>query len=214
MQEKTARERVLKKIRKALIQREQDTFLPQLDFDSDVFSRSEEPLPVIFAETFVGNDGRFVYCQSKQEFLEEFFALSKSKNWQNVVCFEEGIDSLFRDSGISYLTSEPDMENLEVGITSCDSLIARVGGIMVTSIKNKSRMLSIFPPVHIVVAYSHQLVYDIKDALELIKTSYDQFPSMVSIIAGPSRTADIEKTLVLGAHGPKELYLFLIDEEY
>jgi L-lactate dehydrogenase complex protein LldG len=39
----------------------------------------------------------------------------------------------------------------------------------------------------------------------------DQLPSMISMISGPSRTADIEKTLVLGAHGPKELVLFLVE---
>ena len=40
----------------------------------------------------------------------------------------------------------------------------------------------------------------------------DNYPSMISLITGPSRTADIEKTLVMGAHGPKELYVFLIED--
>ncbi|MNL89836.1 Lactate utilization protein C [compost metagenome] len=54
---------------------------------------------------------------------------------------------------------------------------------------------------------------DLKDAFKLIKDKYgSQIPSMISTITGPSRTADIEKTLVLGAHGPKELFVFLIDD--
>jgi L-lactate dehydrogenase complex protein LldG len=44
------------------------------------------------------------------------------------------------------------------------------------------------------------------------KYNTDVFPSMVSLTTGPSRTADIEKTLVLGAHGPKEIILFFIDD--
>jgi L-lactate dehydrogenase complex protein LldG len=58
-----------------------------------------------------------------------------------------------------------------------------------------------------------QLVPDIKDGLQLIKSKYgNKIPSMISLVSGPSRTADIEKTLVMGAHGPRELVLFLIDD--
>jgi L-lactate dehydrogenase complex protein LldG len=67
--------------------------------------------------------------------------------------------------------------------------------------------------VHIVVASVGQLLPDIKDALAYMRKKYGQrLPSMMSLITGPSRTADIEKTLVMGAHGPKELILFLIDD--
>jgi L-lactate dehydrogenase complex protein LldG len=57
------------------------------------------------------------------------------------------------------------------------------------------------------------LVNDLKQALAGIKQKYaDNIPSMISVITGPSRTADIEKTLIMGAHGPKEIYVFLIDD--
>jgi L-lactate dehydrogenase complex protein LldG len=55
-------------------------------------------------------------------------------------------------------------------------------------------------------------VYDIKDGLQLIKTKYGaNLPSLITLATGPSRTADIEKTLVVGVHGPKEVFCFLID---
>jgi len=57
------------------------------------------------------------------------------------------------------------------------------------------------------------LVYEVKDALQIIKNRYgDRLPSLISFATGPSRTADIEKTLVVGVHGPKEVYCFLVDE--
>ena len=63
------------------------------------------------------------------------------------------------------------------------------------------------------IAKTSQLQYDIKDGLEFIRTKYGtNIPSMICLETGPSRTADIEKTLVLGAHGPKELLVFLIDD--
>jgi len=84
---------------------------------------------------------------------------------------------------------------------------------MVSSRQASGRRLNVYPPAHIVLAYVSQLVPDIKHALANIKTKYaDKLPSMISLITGPSRTADIEKTLVMGAHGPKDLYLFLVDD--
>jgi len=73
------------------------------------------------------------------------------------------------------------------------------------------RLLNVFPPVHIVVARASNLVPFIENAIAHLKQKYvNNMPSQATIITGPSRTADIEKTLVMGAHGPKEL-LVLID---
>jgi L-lactate dehydrogenase complex protein LldG len=55
-------------------------------------------------------------------------------------------------------------------------------------------------------------VYDIKDGLQLLKEKYQgNIPSMITFATGPSRTADIEKTLVTGVHGPKEVFCFLLE---
>ncbi len=57
-------------------------------------------------------------------------------------------------------------------------------------------------------------MYDVKDALQLVKEKYsDKLPSLITFATGPSRTADIEKTLVVGVHGPKEVYLFLVETD-
>ncbi|MBK6643602.1 MAG: LUD domain-containing protein [Bacteroidetes bacterium] len=70
-----------------------------------------------------------------------------------------------------------------------------------------------FTPVHVVVAFPDQLVDDLKDAFNFIKSKYkDQQPSATTFITGPSRTADIGNELVTGAQGPAEVYLFLVDK--
>ena len=74
------------------------------------------------------------------------------------------------------------------------------------------RTTSVYAPIHICVAYTHQLVFDISDSLALFKKESDYMPSMITYATGPSRTADIEKTLVVGIHGPKEVYCFLVDK--
>ena len=69
-----------------------------------------------------------------------------------------------------------------------------------------------YPEIHVVIAYADQLVDDLKDAFVAVQAKYSgKIPSMLSVITGPSRTADIEKTLVVGVHGPKEVFLFLIE---
>ena len=78
--------------------------------------------------------------------------------------------------------------------------------------EQSGRTVSVYAPVHICIAYTQQLVFDIKDALQSVKEKYaGGIPSFITFASGPSRTADIEKTLVTGVHGPKEVYLFLID---
>jgi L-lactate dehydrogenase complex protein LldG len=71
----------------------------------------------------------------------------------------------------------------------------------------------VLPEIHIVVAYPDQLVPDLNNALKAIQNKYeDDLPSLISAITGPSRTADIEKTLIMGAHGPKDLFVFLVED--
>ena len=78
--------------------------------------------------------------------------------------------------------------------------------------QESGRTTSVYAPIHICIAFTNQLVYDIKDALQLIKDKYGtSLPSLITFATGPSRTADIEKTLVVGVHGPKEVYLFLVE---
>jgi L-lactate dehydrogenase complex protein LldG len=109
--------------------------------------------------------------------------------------------------------NQSSLADCEAAITSCKFLIARTGAIVLTSAQQEGRTASAYAPIHICIAYINQLVYDTKDALKLLKSSPGDFPSFITFAAGPSRTADIEKTLVVGVHGPKEVYLFLIDEK-
>jgi L-lactate dehydrogenase complex protein LldG len=103
------------------------------------------------------------------------------------------------------------LEGCDAGITSCEAIVAQLGSILVSSASSGGRALSILPHVHVVVARVDQVVPDLAAALEQVRARHgDQMPSMLSFITGPSRTGDIERILVLGAHGPKELYLVLV----
>jgi L-lactate dehydrogenase complex protein LldG len=105
-----------------------------------------------------------------------------------------------------------DLATCDASITLCEHLVARTGTIVLSSQQLSGRATSVYAPIHICIAYTHQLVYDIADSLHQFKKEVDHIPSMISYATGPSRTADIEKTLVVGVHGPKEVYCFLVDK--
>lgn len=105
-----------------------------------------------------------------------------------------------------------ELKDCDAAVTTCELLVARTGSIVMSAAQDSGRTVSVYAPVHICVAYTDQLVYDIRDGLIALKEKYQgQLPSLITFATGPSRTADIEKTLVVGVHGPKEVYLFLVD---
>jgi L-lactate dehydrogenase complex protein LldG len=102
------------------------------------------------------------------------------------------------------------LEACDAGITACELLVAQTGSILVSSASG-GRALSILPHVHVVVATLDQVVATLADALHHVRERHHgRLPSMLSFITGPSRTGDIERILVLGAHGPKELVVVLV----
>lgn len=101
------------------------------------------------------------------------------------------------------------LEQCDVGITECDALVAQTGTVLVTSRTTGGRALTCLPPHHVVLARRDQLVPDLPAAMQLVQQKFgDDYPSMISFITGASRTGDIERILVLGAHGPKKLTIF------
>ena len=100
----------------------------------------------------------------------------------------------------------------DLGVTGCDCLVAQTGSVIVSTVSAGGRALSVLPPTHLVIARREQIVPDLATAMTLLRKRYDKhWPSALSVITGPSRTADIEKILVMGAHGPKRLALYFAD---
>ena len=210
MKETTSKEKMLKKIRKALLEKRDNPY-PNLE-DTPLYKESDEFLEVMFAEQFTAIAGQFIYCADEIQFIENLLQLADEKKLRKIYCWEQPLQQLLSTYEYPFYSTDTDFLQADVGITLCEALVARNGSIMVSNAGAAGRRLSIYPNIHIVLAYTSQLVMDLKDGLTLIKEKYsDKLPSMISNITGPSRTADIEKTLVIGAHGPKELFVFLID---
>lgn len=184
------------------------------DMVSPIYADEDEKDPAIrFAENFTARKGSFYYCESLEDLQEQISAFLKERKFKNIHVWEKELAEELGAAGISFHHHDRNFAETDCGITLCECLITRTGSILVSSRQLAGRRLTIFPPVHLVVASAGQLVPDIKDGMAFLKKKYGQnLPSMISLITGASRTADIEKTLVLGAHGPKELVLFLVDD--
>jgi L-lactate dehydrogenase complex protein LldG len=212
MEESTSRQKVLKKIRDALIEQTEPLY-PIIDTESSVYPELTGPLDVTFAEAFIKTSGKFVYCESEDEFVAVLQSFIVEKDWPVLFCYDEFLQNLLKREGIPFESSWESFTEARLGITRCEFLIARLGTVMVSSKNSPGRKISVFPEIHLVLGYTSQLVPDLKQAFQEIKKKYkEELPSLISLITGPSRTADIEKTLIIGAHGPKEVYVFLIDD--
>ncbi len=213
MDDTTSREKVLKSVRNALISKIENPY-KDVDFDSSVFRAVDDSPEIAFAEALINVDGKFAYCSDDEEFTTILKSVVLDKGWTSITCFDEKLSGILRNAGIQVSDKDDGMMEMQAGLTACEYLIARLGSIMVSSAHASGRRMNVAPETHIVYAKASQLVPDLKDALNGMKVKYGKYlPSMISVITGPSRTADIEKTLVMGAHGPKDLYVFMVDDQ-
>jgi L-lactate dehydrogenase complex protein LldG len=171
----------------------------------------------LFARNASDLRATFKLVKDPNELTAELRALRDTEKWQRVATHQSpfartqaaalGLPTLVTDEGYD----KHELEQCDVGLSECDALIAQTGSVLVTSKTAGGRALSCLPPHHVVIARREQLVADLPAAFALIKTMHAaNYPSMISFITGPSRTGDIERILVLGAHGPKKLTIFCL----
>jgi L-lactate dehydrogenase complex protein LldG len=213
MYEPRSKDIILGKIREALAK--PAPFMPSTpDFSASVHPAPDDDLSITFATIFVKNSGTFIYCDSDENFFDHLYVFKKEKKIEHLYVWEPELQAHLQAGGIDFNDDEASfIKNAEASLTTCEALIARTGSILVSGATESGRRLSIYPEKHLVLAYASQLLPDIKDGLAYVRQKYNnKIPSMLSLVSGPSRTADIEKTLVMGAHGPQELILFMIDD--
>lgn len=213
MRETTTKEKILKGVRDALISKKEIPF-QNVNFSNPVFRNLTDEKTIVFARKLIEMGGSFVYCENEKMLLDNLSILLKQKGWEDYFTLDEKVSSLLETGQIPYSNDTKKFNSMYAGITRCEYLIARFGSVMVSSALNTGRRMFVFPEAHIVIASASQVVEDLKDAFGGIRNKYQsELPSQMTVITGPSRTADIEKTLVMGAHGPRELFVFMVDDQ-
>lgn len=185
---------------------------PASEGNTPVFVPARQELEIEFGEQFTKLLGKFVYCSNTSELEAQLASIAAHNNWEKIYFKEDEVKGILSNAFLkNYFYN--DLATANAAITTCEALVARTGSIIMSSAQKSGRTTSVYAETHICIAYTDQLVYDVKDGLQLIKEKYNKIPSLVTFATGPSRTADIEKTLIIGVHGPKEVYVFLVERD-
>lgn len=212
MDEITSRERILKDVRNGMLNKIENP-LNTLNSEKPVFQDLEESIDLHFAQELSALGGKFIFCENEAEMADILKLLIKEENIGPIFCKNQEIQEHLKNSEVDYISNDNELVNCKSGLTECEFLIARFGSVLMSSALSSGRKLYSWPEKHLVVAYASQLVPELKDAIIGMRERYNGvIPSMITLVSGPSRTADIEKTLVTGVHGPREIFVFYIDD--
>lgn len=168
--------------------------------------------PELFAKRLEGLRGRCYRVVDAEEAAGVIARMAHEEGWSAVYLQDDPL--------VASVTAELEAERVptgapaaamaacDAGVTTCRALVAQTGSILVTA-SDGGRSGTVLAPHHVVVARESQLVPDLPDAWKAASAGRP-VPSFVSLVTGPSRTADIERTLVLGAHGPIRLTVLIL----
>jgi L-lactate dehydrogenase complex protein LldG len=200
-----ARDEILKKLENAVYPEPEKP-----GFDEPVFYPVKGSLDEAFKKNLEIVNGVVGLFSNKKELFENLGSFLQNFGKNEIICRDPSITNQLKEYNIPFSEHSNLPVKTEVGITGCEFLIAHNGSVMVSSAQKGGRQLFIYPNIHVVIARKNQLVDYLEKAYTGILEKYNKnLPSQITLITGPSRTADIEKTLILGAHGPRELRVFL-----
>lgn len=211
----TNKEQILAKVRSAILEKDEKHFSTiNLQDDTWIPFKEEDGNEFTFIERFKENGGIFMYFEEMEHFKEAIKQFVTENKWSPLLTTSPSIKEILSDSEIEFSDDYRDTERKnKVSLIDCECMIAQTGSIMVSDATAGSRAAYSFADTLLIVGRPSQIVAKIKDAFWLMKEKYcDNTPAEISIISGPSRSTDIEDTLVIGAFGCKQIALFLIEE--
>jgi L-lactate dehydrogenase complex protein LldG len=126
------------------------------------------------------------------------------------VCWPEFANLPWREAGID-IDVRPTSGDDAVGITGCFCAIAETGTLVFVSGEETPSATFLLPDTHVAIVRADQVVAGMEEAFAQIRARCRTTPRAVNLVSGPSRTGDIEQTIVLGAHGPRRVHILLVD---
>ncbi len=179
-----------------------------------------------FRKELEGVSGRFHLAEDVdgareivRAILEEH-SVRSAMRWEHQTLESLRLDELLDDAGVEILSSRADSAFFEraaradMGISAAHALLVESGTIVVKAGAGQARSVSLLPPVHLALVKPEQRMESVLDLPPLLRGLGDhngRLPSAFHLITGPSRTADIEITIVLGVHGPRVLHVLALD---
>jgi len=173
-----------------------------------------------FAEALAVVQGEMVRCATMDDARRKLAELAAANNWSSVGSLDRPLCRSVAEGlapGAVLLESPhwnpKQMAPLDAGLLEADYLLADTGSAMIACGRPEQRILVYIPPACVIVASSDRLREHLPSAWREIapRVADPALRGEFVLVTGPSRTADIEKILILGVHGPKRLFILLID---
>ncbi len=173
----------------------------------------------VFKSSLEAVDGHCIVVQNEQEVVQALTdtikRLQQTKLLARRIAISDApeIDRLIRltDLEVEELAIAPsasEVFHFDVGISRAQAAIAETGTLLLDSSLERHRLVSLVPPVHIAIINASQIVATLGEALATLRRG-EMVSPIVTLVTGPSRTADIELTLAIGVHGPQELFVIV-----
>ncbi|MDR3589145.1 MAG: lactate utilization protein [Negativicutes bacterium] len=181
--------------------------------DPNLFAEFELRAKSAAAEVF-----RVKTAPEAQEVLRNLIQYTNAKK---VVAVESplqhaaGITAAIRQMGVEVYTDLADIaaqaETADIGVSGVEFAVAETGSVCQDAYAVESRLVSTLTPIHVVFLNSRNIVKGMEEAIGIVSQVYDR--GYISFITGPSRTADIERVLTIGVHGPSRFIIIAVDEQ-
>jgi L-lactate dehydrogenase complex protein LldG len=165
--------------------------------------------------------GHFYLAESEQAVHDYVLTLARTHGarsavgWNCSIIQELRLAEALGSAGIEFIpdTGSDDFVQYAIhagmGISGVDYALADTGSLVVISAPGRARSASLVPPIHVALVKPEEVLADLNDLFPLLKER-GTLSSAIAFITGPSRTADIEMTLVVGVHGPQELHVIMV----
>lgn len=206
----TARNEILNRLKGS------PTELPELK----ARTRTYENLGEQFAEALARSKGETFLVERRSAALEKLGELLAEMDIESVAAHREsplvdlGLPDAFPDLRWYFAGETEDYRarcaDVDLGLTSAEYAFAETGSLVLVSGSDKARMTTLLPPTHIVLLPESRILPSI---FEWVEKRPEEFPANLVLVSGPSKTADIEQTLIVGVHGPKRLMVIIYRDE-
>jgi L-lactate dehydrogenase complex protein LldG len=137
------------------------------------------------------------------------YAASVSVADAGAVCWPELASLDWRAAGVA-VDVRPTVGDDALGITGCFCAIAETGTLVFASSADSPSATFLLPETHVAVVRAAQVVAGMEDAFARLREERTEMPRALNLVSGPSRTGDIEQTIVLGAHGPRRVHIVVV----
>ena len=173
----------------------------------------EQDLDIRFATKFIDAGGKFIFCETIQQAIENLQMLKDDMGWAHVFCWENEMKDAFCDNGFQKGAIGFTLENSQAAVSLCESLAVDEGTIILNPKQASRRRLSCFPKTHIIITDIAHLSPVEADALVRFKQqNKGELPSVIKL--GTCNTGHFydKQRLILNADGTEDIYVFLVDE--